>query len=93
MNSLTNKFNNQFTIDNIAKITKTNLSELPHYDTINDVFDDLNIDELRKIQKYIVNALIRSKMFDKFRYKKNIRISYSLPQQERLPSRCALRLQ
>lgn len=68
MNSLTNKFNNQFTIDNIAKITNTNLSDLPHYDTINDVFDDLNIDELRKIQKYIVNALIRSKMFDKFRF-------------------------
>ena len=68
MNSLTNKFNNQLTIDNIAKITKTDLPELPHYDTINNVFDNINIDELRKIQKYIVNALIRSKMFDKFRY-------------------------
>ena len=68
MNSLTNKFNNNLTIDTISKISKANLSELPHYDTINDVFDDLNIDELRMIQKYIVNALIRSKMFDKFRY-------------------------
>lgn len=68
MNSLTNKFNNNFTIDTISKISNTDLSDLPHYDTINDVFDDLNIDELRKIQKYIVNALIRSKMFDKFRY-------------------------
>ena len=29
-----------------------NLNDLPHYDTINDVFDDLNINELRKIQKY-----------------------------------------
>lgn len=68
MNSLTNKFNNICTIDTIAKITKINLSDLPHYDTINDVFDDLNIDELRNIQKYIVYTLIRSKMFDKFRY-------------------------
>ena len=68
MNSLTNKFNNDFTIDTISKIIKTDLSELPHYDTINDVFDDLDIDELRTIQKYIVNALIRSKMFDKFRF-------------------------
>lgn len=69
MNSMTNKFNNELTIETLAKITNTNLDELPHYDTINNVFDDLNIDELRKIQKYIVTALIRSKMFDKFRYK------------------------
>lgn len=68
MNSMTNKFNNELTIKNLAKISNTNLDELPHYDTINNVFDDLSIDELRKIQKYIVNALIRSKMFDKFRY-------------------------
>lgn len=68
MNSMTNKFNNDITIENLAKITNTKLDDLPHYDTINDVFDDLNIDELRKIQKYIVNALIRSKMFDKFKY-------------------------
>ena len=68
MNSLTNTFNNDFTISNLSKIINESLSDLPHYDTINDVFDDLNIDELRKIQKYIVNAIIRSKMFDKFKY-------------------------
>lgn len=68
MNSLTNKFNNDNTIYNLSKIINENLSDLPHYDTINDVFDDLNIDELRKIQKYIAYSLIRSKMFDKFRY-------------------------
>ncbi len=68
MNSMTNKFNNEYTIDNISKIVGTDLSDLPHYDTINDVFDDLDIVELRKIQKYIAYTLIRSKMFDKFRY-------------------------
>lgn len=68
MNSLTNKFNTDASISNLSKIINEELSDLPHYDTINDVFDDLNIDELRMIQKYIVNALIRSKMFDKFRY-------------------------
>ena len=68
MNSMTNKFNNDNSINNLSKIINEELSDLPHYDTINDIFDDLNIDELRKIQKYIVYALIRSKMFDKFRY-------------------------
>ena len=68
MNSLTNKFNTKNTIDNLSKIINEQLSDLPHYDTINDVFDDLSINELRKIQKYIVYTLIRSKMFDKFKY-------------------------
>lgn len=68
MNSMTNKFNNDNSINNLSKIINEDLSDLPHYDTINDVFDDLTIDELRRIQKYIVNSLIRSKMFDKFRY-------------------------
>lgn len=68
MNSLTNKFNNDYAISNLSKIIEEELSDLPHYDTINDVFDDLDISELRKIQKYIVYTLIRSKMFDKFRY-------------------------
>ncbi len=68
MNSMTNKLNTTISINNLSKIINEELSDLPHYDTINDIFDDLNIDELRKIQKYIVYSLIRSKMFDKFRY-------------------------
>lgn len=68
MNSLTNKFNNEFAISNLSKIVNEELNDLPHYDTINDIFDDLDILELRKIQKYIAYTLIRSKMFDKFKY-------------------------
>ena len=51
MNSMTNKFNNDNTIENLSKITNTNLDDLPHYDTINDVFENLSIEELRKNQK------------------------------------------
>jgi len=68
MNSLTNKFNNEFAIRNLSKIVKEELNDLPHYDTINNIFENLNIGELRKIQKYIAYTLIRSKMFDKFKY-------------------------
>lgn len=33
------------------------------------MFEKLEIEELRQIQKYMVNRLIRSKMFDKYRFK------------------------
>ena len=54
MNSLTNKFNNENVINNLSKIINEELNDLPHYDTINNVFENLNVEELRKIQKYIV---------------------------------------
>ena len=69
MNSITTAFNTDETIANISRMLEIELKELPHHDTINDVFEVLEIEELRKIQKYMVNNLIRSKMFDKYRYK------------------------
>lgn len=39
-----------------------------------DKITNINIDELRKIQKYIVNALIRSKMLDKFKLNDNFQL-------------------
>lgn len=69
MRETTEKFNTEETIQNIANLIKVELGELPHYDTINEVFEKIDIEELRKIQKYMVQRLIRSKMFDKYRYK------------------------
>ncbi len=69
MRNTTEKFNTEETIKNIAELLDLELEEIPHYDTINNVFEKLRIEELRKIQKYMVNRLIRSKMFDKYRYK------------------------
>lgn len=43
VNSLTNNFNNDFTINNWSKIINEELHDLPHYDTINAVFEDLDI--------------------------------------------------
>ena len=69
MRETTKVFNTEETIQNIANLLEIELEEIPHYDTINEVFEKLEIDELRKIQKYMVQKLIRSKMFDKYRYK------------------------
>lgn len=69
MRETTEKFDTEETIKNIANLLEIELQEIPHYDTINNVFEKLNINELRKIQKYMVNRLIRSKMFDKYRFK------------------------
>jgi len=69
MRETTEKLNTEETIKNINALLGIDLEEVPHYDTINNVFEKLNINELRKIQKYMVNRLIRSKMFDKYRFK------------------------
>ena len=61
-------FNSDDCIENLSKICNQDLEELPYWETIQDVFIDIKTDELRNIQKYIVKALIRSKMFDKYRF-------------------------
>ena len=55
-------------IKNLSKICNQKLEELPYWETIQDVFMNINTDELRNIQKYIVKALIKSKMFDKYKF-------------------------
>ena len=67
MRNLTESMNTDICIENISRILGINLDEIPHYDTINDVFEQVEVRELRNIQKYMVNKLIRSKMFEKYR--------------------------
>jgi len=62
------KFNSDNCIKNLSKICNQNLDELPYWETIQDVFVNIKTNELRNIQKYIVKTLIRSKMFDKYKY-------------------------
>jgi len=62
------KFDTDICIQNISTICKQDLVELPYWETIQDVFININIAELREIQKYIVVSLLRSKMFDKYKY-------------------------
>ncbi len=64
----TDTFNTDVCIKNISKICNQDLKELPYWETIQDVFMNIKTEELRDIQKYIVKALTRSKMFDKNKY-------------------------
>ena len=67
MNGISSEFNTDEAIKNIAQICGTELDEIPHHDTINNVFETVEISELEEIVKYIVTRLIRSKMLDKFK--------------------------
>lgn len=61
-------FNYDNCMKNLSKICNQDLEELPYWETIQDVFININTDELINIQKYIVKALICSKMFDRYRF-------------------------
>lgn len=61
-------FNSDNCIKDLSNICNQDLEEIPYWETIQDVFVKIKTDELRNIQKYIVKALIRSKMFDKYRF-------------------------
>ena len=67
MHGLTRELNTNEAIENIAKICGLELNEIPHCDTINDIFENVDIEEIKQIRKYMITRLIRSKMLDKYR--------------------------
>lgn len=68
MSEINISFNKDEAINNLASICNENLAEIPDWQTIQDVIEQLDIEEIRNIRKYMVKSLIRSKMFDKYRY-------------------------
>lgn len=67
MQGLTREINTKEAIENIAKICGLELEEIPHCDTINDVFEKVKIEELEKIRKYMINKMIRNKMLERYK--------------------------
>lgn len=67
MNELSREFNTEEAIANIASVCGLELDEIPHHDTINDVFKKIEITEIEKINKILITKMIRNKMLDKFR--------------------------
>ena len=65
MQEITREFNTDEAIENIAKICGLSLEEIPHCDTINDVFRDVKVSEIEEIRKYMINKMIRNKMLAK----------------------------
>ena len=68
MTEINNEFNKEQAIKNLSIICETNLKEIPDWQTIQDVIEELNYNEINDIRKYMFKALLRSKMFDRFRY-------------------------
>ena len=54
MKKIKKKDNTEETIKNIAQICGLELDEIPHCDTINDVFEETNPEEIEKIIKYMI---------------------------------------
>lgn len=67
MHELTREFNTEEAIKNIAQICGLELEEIPHCDTINDVFKNVKIEEIEKIRKYMIVKMIRNKMLEKYK--------------------------
>ena len=68
MTEINSSFNKEDAIKNLSSICNQKLKEIPDWQTIQDVIETLDIKEIENIRKYIVKALIRSKMFDKYRH-------------------------
>ena len=69
-------FNTENCIKNLSKICGQNLEELPYWETIQDIFMNIKTEELRNIQKYIVKTLLRSKMFDRYKFNKSFQLVF-----------------
>ena len=67
MQEITREFNTEAAIENIATICGLTLEEIPHCDTINDVFRNVNVSEIEEIRKYMIVKMIRNKMLSRFK--------------------------
>lgn len=74
MTNINSEFNTEDAIANLSKICNQELKEIPDWQTIQDVIENINYEEIDNIRKYMFKALLRSKIFDKFRYNGCIQI-------------------
>lgn len=74
MTEINSTFKTEQAIKNLSILCNQELDEIPNWQTIQDVIEQLNYDEVDAIRKYMFQALIRSKMFDNYRYNNCIQL-------------------
>lgn len=67
MHGMTSELNTKEAVENIANICELSLDEIPHCDTINDVFEKIEVQEIEEIRKYMIKKLIRGKIIEKYK--------------------------
>lgn len=68
MTNINSEFKTEDAISNLSKICNQELKEIPDWQTIQDVVENLDYNEIDQIRKYMFKALLRSKMFDRFKH-------------------------
>ena len=68
MNEMTDKFNKEECIENMAKILGyESLEEIPRYDTVNDFLTKLKTSEIEKIRDYMIKELLKKRSLENYR--------------------------
>lgn len=67
MHEISREFNTNEAIENIAKLCGLELEEIPHCDTINNIFKEVEVNEIEEIRKYMIVKMIRGKMLEKYK--------------------------
>lgn len=67
MQGMTRELNTEEAIENIARICGLELEEIPHCDTINEVFKKVKVIEIESIRKYMIARMIRGKIIQKYK--------------------------
>lgn len=68
MSNMSEKFNKEECIENIAKVLGyETLEELPHYDTINNFLCNLESEEIEKIRDYMIKELFKKRSLEGYR--------------------------
>ena len=62
------RFNTEEAIENMKIFCEEQLTEMPNWQTIQDTIENLSYQEIEDIRTKIVKRLLRSKMFDKYKY-------------------------
>jgi len=69
MSNMTEKFNKEECIENMAKVLgHERLEELPHYDTINNFLCRLAPEEIEKIRDCMIRELLRKRSLERYRF-------------------------